>query len=334
MIGFLTAPVQILVGIVVIAARMAQRAARRVRRLGDRPPVALLTMRGMEAGPMSDDDLYACPRSLDQLDERMGDRLRAVAAQADVLRSRREEMAQKGGREELAKKYGEDVTMLNRRAASMRRVRGLVWKTRAILLLRAHLAQTARRRPVLGALPPLDPAPAGAARLKEASSRYHTAAIAVRNYLELVEARALALPAQVPPEPMDAEIDAPIRGAVTAAVTEQEDAYAALAEEMDRLADNLTWLADHCASLAVVESANEPSVRAPGGVDGGPAELVREIEDAMSAVAGLARAVDPALADAAVAHLAEDISQLEEAGLEAQAEAEAAIEVSRLLATG
>lgn len=329
MLGFLTAPVQIAVGIAVIAVRMVGRLARRVKRIGARPPIALLTMRGMPAGPMSDEDLYSCPRRLEQLDTRMGERLSAVAEQVDVLRSRQAEMTQKGGREELARKYGDDAAMLGKRAGSMRRVRGLVWKTRAILLLRAHLAQTARRRPDLGALPSLDPTPSGAARLKEAASRYHTAAIAVRNYLDLVDARAAALPAEVPPEPDEADVDENIRAAVDEAVAEQVAAYATLRDDLDRLADNLTWLADHCASLAVVESANEPVP-----ANGGPAELVREIEDALSTVADLARAVDPALADAAVAHLAEDISQLEEAGLEAQAEAEAAIEVSRLLATG
>jgi hypothetical protein len=141
-----------------------------------------------------------------------------------------------------------------------------------------------------------------------------------------VDQRLALVPTLVPAPPAEAEIAGATQAAVDAAVAETTEAYRSLREEMDRLKDNLTWLGDHCGALAVIEAPAE-SVRG----DGGPAELVREVEEALSQLADMARSIDPAVTDSAVTNLAEDISQLEEAGLEAQAEAEAELEVARLL---
>lgn len=301
--------------------------ARARRLLGVRPNPAPVPLIGVRSPPVptSDDDLYACPRRLEALQARLAERLAALNQQAGVLRARQVELGAKGRRDDLTKKYDEDLALLLRRSDGMRRVLGLVWKTRTILLVRAHLAQTARRRPALGRLPEGEGA---AGSLRDGTASYHTAAGAVRDFLDLVDRRAAELDSLIPGAPLEAEIDEATRDAVAAEVRETQAAYTHLAEDMDRLADNLTWLGDHYATLAVVESARE-SV----GDDAGPAELVREVEEALGQLAELARTVDPVLANAAVDNLAEDITQLEAAGLEAQAEAEAELEVARLLRT-
>lgn len=307
--------------------RATRAVTARVRRAVSGPPKPVPLI-GVRAPPVvgDDEDLYVCPRRLEALEARLGERLGAVGQQAGVLRARQAELEQKGRRDDLARKYADDLALLERRAAGMRRVLGLVWKTRSILLVRAHLAQTARRRPNLGRLPDADSAAGRPVLLRDGTATYHGAASAVRDFLSLVERRATEIGRTLPAAPADAEIDAAARAAVEAEVREAEAAYAHLREDMDRLGDNLTWLGDHFATLAVVEASAETV-----GPDAGPAELIREVEDALGQLAELARAVDPAVADRAVTNLAEDITQLEAAGLEAQAEADAELEVAKLL---
>ena len=63
----------------------------------------------------------------------------------------------------------------------------------------------------------------------------------------------------------------------------------------------------------------------------GPAHLLEEVAAAVRGLDDLAGNVDPTVVDSAVHHLAEEITHLEEAGLEADAEAAAHLEVERLL---
>lgn len=291
-----------------------------------RPPEPPLQIGDGAARPTLDEDLHACPRRLESLEVRLTDRLRAVKAQAARLRERRGELGAKAGREDLLKKYDQDLGLLDRRTDSMRRVLGLVWKTRSILELRAHLAQTARRRPALSNLPRGEQT--DRARLEHAAAAWHRGAAEVGAYLAFIDQRADTLAWVVPAAPDEAEVAGDVQAAVDGARDETVRAYQDLREEMDRLRDNLNWLGDHCGALAVIEA---PAERRRG--DAGPAELLAEVEEALGQLAALARTVDPQLADTAVSNLAEDISQLEEAGLEAQAEADAELEIERLLRT-
>ena len=59
--------------------------------------------------------------------------------------------------------------------------------------------------------------------------------------------------------------------------------------------------------------------------------LLHEVEQALGALSELSEVGDRRLADLAVQNLAEDVSNLERAGLETSAEAEATLEVARLL---
>jgi len=296
------------------------------QRVPERRPVPLIGVRATPQPAPADEDLFVYPRRLAELEVQLSDRCKAVQQQSAVLRARQGDLEQKGTRDELTKKYAQDRALLDRRADGMRRVLGLVWKTRAVLLARAHLAQTARRRPNLGRLPDTEVATGRPEALRSGTATYHSAAAAVRSYLDLVDAHASTLPGVLPTVPEGAEIDDAAREAVRAELDEVQAAYLHLREDMDRLADNLTWLGDHFATLAVVESS--PTAVAP---DAGPGALIQEVEDALGQLAELARAVDPAVADAAVDSLAEDISQLEAAGLEVQAEADAELEIARLL---
>jgi hypothetical protein len=290
---------------------------RRVPLIGVRP--SLPPLASAEEGA----DLLAYPRRLGELEDRLVDRHRAVQAQLQLLAARRDGVRAKGGRDDLTKKYEADVTLLDRRAESMRRVMGLVWKTRAVLLMRVHLAITARRRPTLGRLPEPTERKGG---LPQATAAYHSAAAAVLFYRDAIVERAAAFEAAVPGPPVSAEVDDALRDAVEGERTTIRAAYAALAERMDHLADNLTFVGDHFATLAVVDT--EPEDLA---VDGGPSHLLEEVAAAVRGLDDLAGKVDPAVVDNAVSNLAEEISHLEEAGLEAEAEAAAHLEVERLL---
>lgn len=306
---------------------IAQRAARKVAKLRPLKNLPRITARPSQAAFVEEGaDLLAYPRKLEALEQRLGERHRAVQEQMQVLDARRTEMAQKPGREELVKKYREDVALLDARAASMRRVLGMVWKTRAILLFRAHLAISARRRPDLGKLP--DPT-ATTLDLRAAQQSFHAAAAAVKFYLDAVRERALLLASVRPDPPLAAEVDAALVAVVDEEQARADQAYTHLAQEMDRLCDHLTWLGDHLGSRATLDGANaEPGIAPESGA------LLEEVDKALRELSSLARSMDPIVADQTVQNLADDIGKLEENGLEAEAEARAQLEVDRLLKEG
>jgi hypothetical protein len=268
-------------------------------------------------------DLLAYPRRLGELLDRLVDRHRAVQGQLQVLGARKDNVTAKGDRDDLIKKYEADLALLDRRAESMRRVMGLVWKTRAVLLMRVHLAITARGRPALGRLPEPSAQKGG---FVGATAAYHNAAAAVLFYRDTIGERARAFEESIPPAPLSAEVDDALRAAVEEERVSVRAAYVALAARMDRLADNLTYVGDHFATLAVVDTAPEEMP-----LDGGPAHLLEEVAAAVRGLDELAGRVDPTAVDTAVTNLAEEITHLEEAGLEADAEAAAHLEVERLL---
>lgn len=269
------------------------------------------------------EDLMRYPDRLAELERRLVESHDAARAQAQHLRARGERVGAKDDRDALAERYAGDAAALDRRADGMQRVMGLVWRTRAVLLLRAHVAVTARARPRLEALPegdiPVDELPA-------AAEAYEQAATAVRDFVVSVESRLADLSVAVPRAPHQAELGDEDRQIVDDELASARTTYTDLQNRMDRLADTLSYLADRCLTREVVEAARV-------GVDGAPgtADLVDEVGDALRALEGLTELGDQQLADSAMDNLAEDISQLEQAGLEARAEADAALEVARLL---
>lgn len=266
-------------------------------------------------------DLRVYPARLEGLEAQLAERVRSVEQQRGVVEARLADLQGKGGREDLSRKYGRDSEVLARRMEGMRRVLGQVWKTRAVLLMRVHLASTARQKPDLEDLPDPGYRPV----LPEAPGRYHAAAAAVRRYLERVDAQRGALVSAIPRPPVEAAVDGAIRQVVEAEYRTVEADYRQLRDQMDRLSDNLTWLGDHLNTVRVVEDDRD------GGPGAEAARLLEEIGVAVDEVDRLAHAVDPHLVDVAVDNLAEDISRLEQAGEEAAAEAAAALEVEELL---
>ena len=148
----------------------------------------------------------------------------------------------------------------------------------------------------------------------------------MREFVAHVETRTADLSVTVPGAPRFAELAEEDHRMIDEEKQRARATYADLGNRMDRLADTLSYLADRCRTRQVVEAARV-------GVEGAPgtADLMDDVGDALRALEGLAEIGDQQLADSAMDNLAEDISQLEQAGLEAQAEADAALEVGRLL---
>jgi hypothetical protein len=300
----------------------------------DTPPAAPPRPRGVgapaqkpAAGKSTDwiegADLLRYPARLDQLESELRASHVEAEQQAGHLKARQERLSGKDDRAELAARYEADAQMLERRTASMRKVMALVWRTRVILLLRAHVAITARRRPELGHLPEGD---IPSTRLRAAAEAYDQAAESIRKFVSHIDERLADIKHTVPSPSSLAEVSASDKAVVERELEEAQGTYRTLRDQMDRLADTLSYLADRCHTRQVVEGA-AVTLTAEAESD----SLFEEVSNALSALHDLSELGDRALADSAMDNLAEDISHLERAGLDAQAAAEAELEVSRLL---
>jgi hypothetical protein len=279
--------------------------------------------RGRQSRPDPDEEIRSTPRRLGQLERQLGDALERADQQASHLRDRRRRIEDKQDRTELVARYDEDVELLGRRAQNMRRVMALLWRTRAILELRAHIAISARRRPDLAHLPDGE---VPKADLEAAADAYDRASEAVRQFVSYIDERSTDLRMAVPHVPEAASVDDDDRSMVDAEQVETAGTYTALQDRMDRLADTLGYLADRCRTRAVV-AGSEVHLEAGAGTEG----LLSEVAEALSGLQEMSRIGDQQLAESALDNLAEDISQLERAGLNARAAAEAELEIARLL---
>jgi len=272
---------------------------------------------------LSGDDLLSYPSRLSELEGQLTRAFREASDQADHLRVRGERVAAKEHRGELAERYGRDAQMLAQRGESMRRVLALVWRTRVILTLRAHVAVTARRRPRLENLPSGD-IPTGA--LAEAAERYDASSDEVRRFVIEIEQRLGDLHLAVPTPPSAADVHPEDREAVAREQEHAVETYRSLQNQMDRLADTLSYLGDRCHTRKVVEGATVTLAGEPG-TEG----LLDEVNEALASLNDLSDLGDRALADSAMDNIAEDISQLEATGLDLRAAAEAELEINKLL---
>lgn len=270
------------------------------------------------------DDLLRYPRRLSELEAQLSASFLDVGRQADHLEGRLKGLEGKEGRQDITSRYKQDLALLEQRGRSMRRVLGLVWRTRAILELRAHLAISARQRPQLDDLPGAD---VDLSSIEAAVEAYEGAARRVRRFVTAIEDRAGELPLVVPGAPQDAEVTDALRREVDAERVRIEETYGTLRERMDHLSDTLVYLADRCRTRSIVEG----SPAAIDARDGGGEALINEVNRALAELDDIVEVGELAMADSTLDALAEDINQLERAGLEAQAEADAAMEVARLL---
>jgi hypothetical protein len=269
------------------------------------------------------EDLFRYPSRLMELEQRLDSSIRASEEQSEHLKAQAAKLTGKDDRSELSTRYNQDAKLLDRRIESMRRVLAVVWRTRSILLLRAHVAVTARRRPQIEGLPEGEIA---ASRLARAAEAYERAAERVRSFVIELERRMSDLRHSLPSAPRLGEVREEDRTSIAEEEERARRTYVELQNRMDRLADTLGYLADRCRTRLVVEGG-PVALEAEAGSEG----LIDEVNSSLGALSELAELGDRQLADSAVDKLAEGITHLERAGLEAQAEAEAAIEVERLL---
>lgn len=311
-----------------VAGRLAYRTAGKVRRMPVVRKIPMIGVRPPEPPVAIDADLRAYPERLLVLESRLGERHAAVQEQLRLLAERRQAVAGKAERHDLVSRYDDDIGHLDRRAASMRRVMALVWRARAVLALRVFHAVTGRLRPRLPSLPD-GSRKLGRDELLRARSSYLEAATAVKFYIDELRERLRALSEVVPPAPVSAEVDDEMLAAVDDERRKVVGAHEALLARMDRLVDNLTWLADHAGTLHVVDDDVALPGPAPGGASA--SHLLEEVDSAVAALNALAGAVDRHVADRALEELADDVGRLETLGLEEQAAAQAELEVARLV---
>lgn len=273
----------------------------------------------------SGSDLKRYPRRLAELEAQLGEQHDQAIAQHAHLQQKLNEVAAKEGREELVGRYEQDLGVLERRAQVTRRVMGTVWKTRAILHLRVHLAIAARQRPDLAHLPqPLD---VEAQDLEIASRHYQQACVDVRQFVATLDQLKGGAPDVVPEPPSVAELADADTQAVEQEILAVEKTVAALRERMDSLADTLDYLGERFKTQRVVESGKLSLSLGPEAE-----ALLEEVTGALSQLDELSAVGDKGLADAAVDGLTEDIANLEQVGMDGLAEAEAQLEVQQLLA--
>ena len=269
------------------------------------------------------DDLKSYPRRLMDLERSLERVLESATNQRQHLETKQREMSAKDNRDDLVERYTQDISALDARMAAMRRVLGTVWKTRAILHLRVHLAIVARQRPQLDHLPP--PLDVTADQLEEAATLYTAARARVRAFLARVT-EGLEDVDQVPP-PLEATVDAEDRAAVENELSEVRQTLTDLRDRMDKLSDDLEYLADRFRTQRVVEGAPLEL-----DLDPGANQVLVEVASALGQLEQLSAVGDKGLAEAAVDSLTEDIQHLESGGgLDLQAEADAQKEVEQLL---
>ncbi len=275
-------------------------------------------------GWLRGEDLKVYPRRLLEL-ERTLDRSHGHAVeQMKLLRSKQSAMEAKEGRADLAERYRHDIEALDRRMEAIRRVLATVWKTRAILHLRVHLAIVARQRPDLEHLPqPLDVKPQ---ELEEAATLYATSRTRVRGFVTRLSEGLEDLERVAPPPPLDADLSPADRKAVEQELADVGTTLTQLREKMDKLADDLEYLSDRFRTQRVVEGAPLEL-----NLDPGANKVLAEVAGALSQLEQLSAVGDKGLAEAAVDSLTEDIAHLEQGGLDIQAEADAQKEVEKLL---
>jgi len=271
-------------------------------------------------------DLMRYPHRLRMLEAELESARAAALEQAEHLAEKRADLASKPGRDELVARYEEDERLLHGRAESTERVLGTVWRTRAVLLMRVHLAQAAKQRPELDHLP--DPDSVQAAHLGQTAALYSSGAIQVRAFVAVLDERLRTLPDVAPRPSGHARVDDEDRGEVERERAAVSDRLVALRARMDELADSLGYVGDRLRTQHLVEGQRGRLQVTPEAGD-----LLDQVSQAVDQLDQLAAVGERGLASVAVAALVEDIGDLEQAGLEIDAEAEASREVERLLET-
>jgi len=271
-------------------------------------------------------DLHRYPERLEALQDNLEQSLRASESQSMHLTAKRNEIATKPGREEIAQRYTQDLELLEVQSDATQRVLATVWKTRAILSLRVHLAESARERPDLDHLP--QPMDVDATQLEEASRAYSNACRSLRAFVRRLDSARGIIHTVIPSPSVHAQVMAEHRAEVEKEAAGIENIMVDLRERMDTLADTLDYLSDRFRTQKVVEGTS-------GAMDLGPeaGQLLQEVAIAIRALDDLSAVGEGGLADVAVDGLVSEIANLEKVGLDVDLQADADREVERLLAS-
>jgi len=291
------------------------------------PPSAVRAgLEGVTTPEAATVDLYRYPERLEALQESLEQSLRASESQSMHLTAKRNEIATKPGREEIAQRYAQDLELLSVQSDATQRVLATVWKTRSVLALRVHLASAARERPDLDHLPqPVDVKPG---QLEEAARAYGNACRSLRAFVRRLDVARDAIHTVIPSPSVHADVLPEHRGEVETESAGIVRIIEDLRERMDALADTLDYLSDRFRTQKVVEGST-------GVLDLGPeaGQLLQEVAVAIRALDDLSAVGEAGLADAAVDGLASEIANLEKVGLDVDLQADADREVERLLAS-
>ncbi len=271
-------------------------------------------------------DLGHYPERLAALEDSLEQSLRAGESQSMHLAAKRRELAAKPDREELTRRYTEDLELLESQSQANKRVLATIWKTRAILALRVHLAEAARARPDLDHLP--QPADVPPDQLPEAARAYTRACREVRAFVRELDRARSGLLTAVPAPSVHAEVLPAHREEVDREAAGVQRIFQDLRDRMDHLADTLGYLSDRFRTQQVVEGSSD-------ALDLGPeaGQILRDVSVALRALDELSAVGEAGLADAAVHGLASEIADLERLGLDVDLQADADREVERLLAS-
>ncbi len=292
----------------------------------ERPRESIASSPAATPAAATQEDLQRYPERLEGLQLQLEGALRAGESQLLHLTAKRNEIAAKPGREALAERYTQDLALLEAQAKATQGVLATIWKTRAVLALRVHLAEAARGHPELDHLPqPIDVSPG---QLDGAARAYARACRDLRAYLQQVDKQRARIHEIVPTPSVHAALRPDHRADVEREAESVEKAFTDLRERLDALADNLDYLSDRFHTQKVVEGSS-------AGLDLGPegSALLHEVNRAILELDHLSAIGEEGLADVAVDGLAAEIANLEKVGLDIDLQADADREVERLLAS-
>ena len=268
-------------------------------------------------------DLLRYPDQLAELEGRLDQSCLEAQEQVRHLEHQRDRVGAKSGETTLRDRYEADAKELAGRHAQLQRVLGLVWRTRSILLLRVRVAIVARACPRAEELPGL---PSESGEVAQASDDFRLFRLRVRKAMTAIRLAASDLAFTVPSVPRRAVLGKDDKTAVEAELGRARQSLDVMERKMDRLSDTVAYLADRTRTRQVVEFAPLEI-----STEGDAQELFMEVSAALQELDSLSDLVDQRMAEEALGRLTAGISQLEQEGMDAKAETDAALEVDRLL---
>ena len=217
-------------------------------------------------------------------------------------------------------RYQEDILSLNNRQASMRKLTGVVWRTRAIISYRRHFISTVRAQPKLTL--PQNPEDHG-----HASKNYRKAATEIRDYLVEIRRARQELTGPLPEKPSHTQVEESLIQDVMRERDAILESYDELIEKMDIFADRLVYLSDWS------NTHNMSSIHAPDmlQLEEGVDQSLREVADALGDIHHIAAHAESLLDAPSLASVDEGIKRLERKSQDMKARLDAELELEEFI---